>query len=74
MNGSPNPPDPRPAMNGAIPVKTLRDELAMAAIPALIEEQCRAAEMKGWRQGWRKEIAMEAYHIADAMIEVRGSR
>lgn len=46
----------------------LRDEFAMAALPAMLEEKFKTDH---WNNGWRAEVAQEAYAIADAMMACR---
>lgn len=48
--------------------KTLRDEFAMAALPACIAE---ALKYYNWRNGAKKDAISKAYEMADAMMEAR---
>lgn len=67
-----NPPEPgTPAPPSSSSPKNLRDEFAMAALPALMVTQ---TELTRTGYGWRQDLAQEAYFIADAMLRARGTR
>jgi len=52
---------------------TLRDYFAAKALPAIYKDTCECARVDGWPDGWRDEVAAEAYELADAMIKARGA-
>jgi len=57
---------------GPQPVVTLRDQLAMAALPEVI----RVAYSENWAQHgdqWRLQAALEAYNWADDMMTLRSA-
>lgn len=53
------------------PVKTLRDEFAMAAMPVVYSQVVAEQNKSGYVPGWRDGIAREAYDVADAMLAAR---
>lgn len=50
---------------------TLRDYFAAKALPAIYKDTCECGRVEGWAEGWRNEVAAEAYAIADAMLKAR---
>lgn len=50
---------------------TLRDYFASEALPSIITDYCSNARVSGWDQDWKQYVAIEAYEIADAMLEAR---
>jgi hypothetical protein len=50
---------------------TLRDYFAAKALPAIYKDTCECARIEGWAEGWRDEVAAEAYAMADAMLKAR---
>jgi hypothetical protein len=54
----------------------LRDQIAIAVLPAIYADYvtlCRNLKV-GMDEFWREGLALDAYHMADAMIAVRTSR
>jgi hypothetical protein len=60
-------PDFAPGYSGM----TLRDYFAAKALPASYTDTCERARVDGWPEGWRDEVAAEAYEMADAMLKAR---
>jgi hypothetical protein len=50
---------------------TMRDYFAAKALPAIYKDTCECARVEGWVEGWRNEVAAEAYAMADAMLKAR---
>lgn len=50
----------------------LRDEFAKAVLPACYEEAIEAFKRAGFPdEQWRLGVALDAYHMADAMLVAR---
>ena len=54
----------------------MRDRLAMAALPEILREFNHLVREQGtpYPENWRHGIALDAYKIADAMIDIRGAK
>ena len=52
-------------------LERLRDEFAMAALPACYKGYVDHAKQFGWDANWKDGIAEDAYQIADAMLKAR---
>lgn len=50
---------------------TLRDQLAMAALPALLAEYLDGARRNGYDPQWEYGVSRDAYRFADAMLAAR---
>jgi hypothetical protein len=50
---------------------TMRDYFAAKALPAIYKDACECARVDGWPEGWRDEVAAEAYEVADAVLKAR---
>ena len=50
---------------------SLRDYFAAKALPAIYKDTCECGRVEGWVEGWRNEVAAEAYAMADAMLKAR---
>jgi len=50
---------------------TLRDYFAAKAMPACYAETCRESENSGWLENWKMGVALDAYAMADALLEAR---
>jgi len=51
--------------------ESLRDELAAKAMPACYAEYCTHANIQGFDEGWKMGVALDAYAMADAMLNAR---
>ena len=56
----------------AYPGMTLRDYFAAKAMPACYAEYFTHANIHGFDEGWKMGVALDAYAMADAMLEARG--
>lgn len=50
---------------------TLRDYFAAKVLPAMCSDYCASAQKVGFDEGWMVGVAMDAYAMADAMLEAR---
>jgi hypothetical protein len=50
---------------------TLRDYFAIQVLPAIYKNYANNARSEGWDFEWRKGLALDAYKMADAMMEAR---
>ena len=50
----------------------LRDYFAAKAMPACYAEYFTHANIHGFDEGWKMGVALDAYAMADAMLEARG--
>ena len=50
---------------------TLRDEFAGQALLVCYAEACREFEKTGFPEYWKLGVALDAYAMADAMLEAR---
>lgn len=53
------------------PIKSLRDEFAMAALSAIVAKLPLQEKPRGANKDWEYKIALGAYSYADAMIRAR---
>ena len=54
------------------PGMPLRDYFAAKAMPACYAEYFTHANIHGFDEGWKMGVALDAYAMADAMLEARG--
>lgn len=52
----------------------LRDYFAAKVLPAVFSDYCSAARETGFDYGWRIGLAIEAYEMADAMLDARSQK
>lgn len=50
---------------------TLRDYFAAKAMPAFYTEACHQFDISGYPEDWKMGVALDAYAMADAMLEAR---
>ena len=52
---------------------TLRDYFAANAMPVLLADYCESAQKVGFDEQWMMGVAIDAYSMADALLEARKS-
>ena len=50
---------------------TLLDYFASKILPSVYKDYCEVARLEGWTEGWRSELAKEAYKMANEMLKAR---
>jgi len=50
---------------------TLRDYFAAKSLPACFADTCQECVNSGFPEDWKMGVALEAYAMADAMLEAR---
>lgn len=56
---------------GPVVFSVLRDKMAMSVLPSVYESYVEFAELNGYEENWQIGVALDAYAMADAMMEAR---